>query len=72
MPNPLSSSDNVTAETLSDAQKAEATAWFPELEKEAEKAKWNYMACRVPAALQEMFIAAYPNPDAPPAPPPAA
>lgn len=50
------------APELTDAQKAEAEVLFATLEKEAEKARYNYMACRVPAAFIELFNEKYPSP----------
>jgi hypothetical protein len=50
----------MTAEQLSEAQD-----YFKELEKQADEAKWSYMACRVPSYpsyLQSLFLKEYPDP----------
>jgi hypothetical protein len=56
-------SSTQTTPELTDAQKAEADAWFTQLEKEAEAEKWQRMAVKVPAYLFVLFTEKFPPPE---------
>jgi len=64
---PVSSSDNPATE-LTDTQKEEATKYLDELKKRADYEAWQWMANRVPPAMQKMFLDANPEPENPDAP----
>ena len=64
---PVSSSDNPAVE-LTDVQKAEATIYLDDLKKHADYQAWQWMAGRVPPAMQKMFLDANPEPENPDAP----
>ena len=66
---PVSSSDNPAVE-LTDTQKEEATKYLDELKKRADYEAWQWMANRVPPAMQKMFLEANPEPENPDAPKP--
>lgn len=69
LPNPpVSPSENITEDEMTDLQKEEAATFFEELEKEAKLEMRNWMAARVPPAMQKMFAEKFPAPEQPAAP----